>query len=340
MMAKTRIEWADAVWNPVTGCTKISDGCKNCYAERMAKRLRGRFGYPLDEPFAVTLHPDKLREPEAWKRGRRIFVCSMGDLFHEEVPFEFIDQVFFTMASAHQHIFMLLTKRPERMLEYYESRLFVVNDILRFGTRLMRIDLGGGWHLEFDPMNSNIWAGVTAEDQMRANKRIPVLIKVPASVHYVSVEPMLEMVSLIRAIGDPEEDDWDEVNSIQDENDDSEPEEFIEECEAECDWINYGNDLVANPEWVEWKQWRDMRAHWAKVGRCLDWVIVGGESGPGARPMNEQWARELKDQCEGVNVHFFYKQAPVDGKLVKMPALDGRVWNQVPGVAGNKAVAA
>jgi protein gp37 len=298
----------------------------------MAKRLRGRFGYPMDEPFRVTLHPDKLREPEAWKRGRRIFVCSMGDLFHEEVPFEFIDQVFITMMRCPQQTFMLLTKRPERMRKYYQSRLR--------DDGLLKIDLGGGWKMLGDMEKGNVWVGVSAETQKMAIKRVPVLINIPSPVHFVSVEPMLQLISLIRAMDEPEDEDWERVNQVECENDISEPEEFIEECEAECDWINYGNDLVVNPEWKEWYSWRALRAKWAKMGRCLQWVICGAESGPGARPMGEIWARELKDQCVGEDIPFFYKQGPVDGKLVKMPVLDGRVWDQVPGVAGGIKAAA
>src|SRR5690606_21334656 len=135
-MGQTRIEWADAVWNPITGCTPISEGCENCYARRMAKRLRGRYGYPKDDPFKVTLHPDKLSEPLKWKKPRRIFVCSMGDLFHEDVPFDYITKVFDVMCAWRWpnkeaerlgdeslledpgHTFMILTKRPERVDEW------------------------------------------------------------------------------------------------------------------------------------------------------------------------------------------------------------------------------
>ncbi len=117
----TKIEWTNEVWNPISGCTKVSDGCKNCYAERMAKRLAGRFGYPEGDPFKVTLHPSKLNEPIKWKKPRRIFVNSMSDLFHEDVPFEFISDVFMVMALNQHHIFQILTKRPDRMLEYFKK---------------------------------------------------------------------------------------------------------------------------------------------------------------------------------------------------------------------------
>ena len=114
-MAKTKIDWADKVWNPVTGCTKISDGCKNCYAERMSKRLAGRYGYPADKPFRVTLHPEKLDEPLKWKTPQKVFVCSMGDLFHEDMPIGILGAFFNIIANTPQHTYIILTKRPERM---------------------------------------------------------------------------------------------------------------------------------------------------------------------------------------------------------------------------------
>ena len=119
-MGRSNIEWTDYAWNPVSGCSPISAGCAHCYAERMATRLAGRAGYPVDKPFQVTLHPERLSEPLKWRKKRRVFVCSMGDLFHDDVPFEFIDRVFAVMASCGNDTFILLTKRPERMLAYYE----------------------------------------------------------------------------------------------------------------------------------------------------------------------------------------------------------------------------
>ncbi len=172
-MANTRIEWAEAVWNPVTGCTPISEGCKNCYAQRMAKRLAGRCGYPADEPFRVTLHSDRLDEPLKWKKPRRVFVCSMGDLFHEDVPDAWIDQLIWEMGHMLQkHTFLILTKRPERMRDWF---------IKAYAENLPY---------------PNLWLGVTAENQQRADERIPILLQIPAAVRFVSVEPMLGPVDL------------------------------------------------------------------------------------------------------------------------------------------------
>jgi len=170
---QTKIEWADMSWNPVTGCSKISAGCKNCYAERMAKRLAGRGGYPTEDPFSVTVHPDRLLDPAKWKKPRRIFVCSMGDLFHDDVPEDVINNVF-TVAERHpRHTFMFLTKRPKRMARAVMSK----------------------YHGRRTPQN--FWFGVTAENQEQADRRIPILLQVPAaSVRFVSVEPMLGPVDL------------------------------------------------------------------------------------------------------------------------------------------------
>lgn len=165
----TKIEWTDETWNPVTGCSKVSPGCKNCYAERMAKRLAGRFGYP-EKPhsFNVTLQPDRLEEPLRWRKPRMVFVCSMSDLFHPEVPEEYIWKVIEVAWKAKDHIFQILTKRPERMREVLTSSC---------------------WWNNATPQN--IWLGVTAENQETANERIPVLLSTPAAVRFVSVEPIL-----------------------------------------------------------------------------------------------------------------------------------------------------
>ncbi len=165
----TKIEWAQESWNPVTGCTKVSPGCKNCYAERRSKRLAGRAGYPRDNPFQVTLHPDRLEQPLHWKKPRRVFVCSMGDLFHEDVPFVFVANIIQVIKKCPQHKFIVLTKRPERLL--YFSKHHNTN-------------------------YPNLWLGVTAENQQQANKRITLLSQIPVAMRFVSVEPMLGAVDL------------------------------------------------------------------------------------------------------------------------------------------------
>ena len=431
-MTKTRIEWADTVWNPVTGCTPVSPGCAHCYARAMARRLAGRCGYPADEPFRVTLHPERLEEPLQWKKPRRVFVGSMSDIFHKEVPDKFLDRIFAVIALCPQHTFLILAKRPERMRLYltnasrpfaiqkamdeisvdlasksiseewrpvpgYEGSYEVSNHgrVRRVGggstkgrrnlegilrpratrggyrsvcfsmeaqlnqVRINRLVLeafagpppfpdaearylngnptdnrivnlcwgskkdnmadasrhgtAGVWmkgRAKFTPdqvaeirdlrakgmklddiaakFNTNrkhisaiclgrkyrpstipwplpnVWIAVTAEDQQRANERVPLLLQIPAAVRFVSVEPMLETVDL-------------------------------------SSWLP-----------------------------CLDWVICGCETGPQARPMEADWVRDLRDECTAAGVPFFLKAMRVDGRVVKLPELDGRKWDQVP----------
>lgn len=272
-MARTKIEWTDMTWNPVTGCTPISEGCQNCYAKRMAKRLAGRCGYPADDPFKVTLHPERLNEPLKWKTPRRVFVCSMSDLFHEDVPFEYIHVIWDIIKACPQHTFLILTKRPQRMAE-------VVNRI--YGLERL------GWSKGFW---DHVWLGVTAENQQHANERIPILLQIPAAVRFVSVEPMLGPVDLSK---------W---------------KPFDGECYCQDDPKGCKPRLSKNcPE------------------TAIDWVICGGETGPGARPMHPDWVRSLKDQCQDAGVPFFLKSLYIDGKIIKMPELDGRRYNEIPNV--------
>lgn len=194
-MANSKIEWTEKVWNPVTGCTPISPGCANCYAKRMANRLRGRYGYDKDEPFNVTTHYDKLRDPFHWKKSRHVFVCSMGDLFHQEVAFAVIDKITATIAVT-SHTYQILTKRPARMAEYmqYLDDNYAYDG---YGSFLMiKSPTGKG----FGPMPKwpieNLWLGVSCENQEWANERIPILLKIPAAVRFVSLEPLLGPIDL------------------------------------------------------------------------------------------------------------------------------------------------
>lgn len=186
----TKIEWTEETWNPVTGCTKISDGCKNCYAERMSKRLAGRYGYPpAPHNFDVTLHPDRLDEPLRWRKSRRVFVCSMGDLFHKDVPDWFINEVFNIMTLAPQHTFQVLTKRPTRMRQFVQDTRWLNRGLLEGETK-------------------NVWLGVTAENQEQADERIEVLRYTPAAVRFVSFEPLLGEVVVGRHIKGSIYDRW------------------------------------------------------------------------------------------------------------------------------------
>ena len=267
-MANSKIEWTDKTWNPVTGCTPISEGCKHCYAERMSKRLAGRCGYDKDEPFKVTFHPDKLDEPLRWRKPSRIFVCSMGDLFHEGVDDGLLCRVFDVMAVAEHHTFLILTKRPARMREFFARCV----------------------HGNFQ----SLWLGVTAENQQRADERIPILLQIPAAKRFVSIEPMLGPVDLTQ--------------------------------------IDIGGNVWINSLTGDCKSYHPYGGMWKINGskNKLDWVICGGETGPGARPMHPDWVRSLKDQCQQADVPFFLKSMHIDGKIVKLPELDGRRWGEFP----------
>ena len=239
----TDIEWTDETWNPTTGCDKISPGCKNCYAARMSKRLKA-MGQPKyqngDNGFELTLHPDMLKKdialPLRWKKPRKIFVNSMSDLFHKDVPTKFIVDVMYVMLTAHWHKFQILTKRSERLLK-------LNNEII--------------WW-------DNVWVGVSVENK-DYKFRIDHLRQTDARVKFLSLEPLLGPLGEL--------------------------------------------DLTS-----------------------IDWVIAGGESGPGCRPIEADWVREIRDQCVEQNVSFFFKQWGGSGKQKKKNGriLDGRTWEQFP----------
>lgn len=242
MVAKSAIEWTDATWNPVTGCTKISPGCDHCYAERFAERFRGVEGHPYEVGFDLSLRPERLSQPLKWRTPRMIFVNSMSDLFHKSVPEEFANRVFDTMEQADWHVFQVLTKRSSRMRSFINRRY---------------------------PRSAappHIWLGVSVEDERRRS-RIDHLRSTQATVRFLSLEPLIGPVG----------------------------------------HMNLDN---------------------------IHWVIVGGESGPHARPMQIQWAREVRDQCVHAAVPFFFKQwggiRPKSGGRL----LDGREWNELPFING------
>lgn len=170
-MSKSKIEWTDRTWNPVTGCTKVSQGCKNCYAERMYERFNGKGTFKN-----ITCHTNRLRQPLSWKKPSMVFVNSMSDLFHEDVPFEFINSVFSVMSDVNIHTYQILTKRPQRMLEFYEWK-------------------ADQFSIPWQP-SSNVWIGVSIEDQKAADERIPLLLKLPAAIRFLSCEPLLADVNL------------------------------------------------------------------------------------------------------------------------------------------------
>jgi len=305
MASESRIEWTDATWNPVTGCTPVSEGCTNCYAAAMAKRLNGTahagletchrcegkgydpYCYPLGKtpcgicggkkrlpvPFStVVCHPERLDQPLHWMRPRVVFVPSMGDLFHEGVPDAFILCCLQAMKDASRHTFLILTKRPQRMnsLLSYLAKLSQETPPEHWGN-------GGGWPYP------NVYLGVTAENQDRWDERAGILKDIPAAHRFVSVEPMLGPVA---------------GHGLR------------------------GYESVPDAPGMQF------------YAREIDCVIAGCESGPGRRPAPHDWFRRLRDQCEEMEVPFFLKQMGANedgtGRVVKLPKLDGVVYAETP----------
>ncbi len=331
MADRTTIEWTrsddgqpGSTWNPIRGCTRVSEGCRNCYAEVMAARFSdpGQWGHGLAQRVAlpgggtdhrwtgkVELVDTALDLPLRWRRPRRIFVNSTSDLFHENVPDEWIDKVFAVMALAPQHRFQVLTKRPERMQAYFAGRranFGRASEVLHEMPHPCSED-DHDWAVDqldgFDAtgrLMHQVWLGTSIENQAAAEERVPYLLETPAAVRFVSAEPLLGPVRLDRRMMVDDETYWDAL------------------CGQRGATVQH---LYIPPE---------------KTAR-LDWVICGGESGPGARPMHPDWARSLRDQCQAAGVPFFFKQwgewAPDTGPLStsRDPIMEGKapcaIWN-------------
>lgn len=237
MSSKSEIEWTEVTWNPVTGCSKISSGCRNCYAERMANRLKAMGSSRYKNGFDVTLHEDLLSRPKRWKKPRLVFVNSMSDLFHEKVPQEFINSIFETIAETPQHIYQILTKRSSRLLDLSKNL---------------------NW-------SENVWMGVSVENQ-ETKSRINDLVKIPARTRFISCEPLLENLPNLPLNG-------------------------------------------------------------------IHWVIVGGESGPNARTMEEWWVNNILQQCKSASVPFFFKQWGGFHKKQNGRKLNNKTYNELPMIA-------
>jgi protein gp37 len=243
MSDQSKIEWTDATWNPVRGCTKISPGCKYCYAERFAERFRGVVGHPYEHGFDLRLVPEKLLQPLYWQRPRMIFVNSMSDLFHEQVPDDYIFEVVKVMARANWHTFQVLTKRSNRMMQLLSTRLRDMSQL------------------------THIWWGVSVENKKHGLPRVADLSAAAARIRFLSIEPLLEDLGQVPLSG-------------------------------------------------------------------IAWVIVGGESGPGARPMQQAWVVSLRDQCRRARVPFFFKQWGGTQKSRSGRLLAGRTYDEFPRLTG------
>ncbi len=239
MSLGSSIEWTDATWNPVRGCTKIAAGCKHCYAETFAERFRGVKGHPYEQGFDLRLVPEKLEDPLRWPKPRRVFVNSMSDLFHPGIPDDYVDAVAQVMIAAPWHTFQVLTKRAERMGAMLAARL------------------------RFAASQPHIWWGVSVENRRDGLPRIDHLRTAPAAVRFLSVEPLLEDLGELNLDG-------------------------------------------------------------------VGWVIVGGESGPGARPMDEKWVLSIRDQCRRAGVPFFFKQWGGTRKRARGRLLQGVIYDEFP----------
>jgi protein gp37 len=307
---KTRIEWTDATWNPVTGCTRVSEGCRHCYIERTPPfRMAGR-KFSTGEVGGTTgvlLHPERLAQPLHWRKPRRVFVNSLADLFHDDVPDAFLARMFAVMAATPQPTYQILTKRPARM------RSFLVDQCRCGAGHPAGVHLLSAMSWAATPHNPdyvpglttdavrdgsagysfgrplpNVWLGVSTEDQRTADQRIPILLDpmLPAAVRWISAEPLLGPIDL----------DGPLVNGHRPR-------------------LTYW--LTGRPHWgAEERQPSGLVLQPLEIGPKLDWVVVGGESGPGARPMHPDWARSLRDQCAAAGVPMLFKQwgewAPAD----------------------------
>jgi protein gp37 len=311
----TKIPYIDETLNPITGCTKVSPGCDHCYAEKMAVRIcrmnSSKYINNIDSGAwngHISLHPSDFLKPFSWKKPRKVFICSMGDLFHDKVPFEWIDMVMSMIAVLPQHTFLVLTKRPKRMHEYFSP--VKENLIERWADQTYELGEMGIADKDDDtdapasfiynrldsewPMK-NLWIGVTAENQDMANYRIPYLLNTPAAIRFVSVEPMLTRVDLTN-------------------------------IETLTGLGTMGINALAGVQW-----YKDIDTDkYNTACNKLDWVICGCESGPGHRPMLCSWVDDLKNQCTYKNVPFFYKQAYIGNKKYEMPLLNSRVYKEMP----------
>lgn len=303
-MGNTSIEWTDKTWGPVVGCTRKSPGCEHCYAEELAARnvlmsaaLGRRSVYlPVVDAQrrrwnrAIELLPDRLLQPLSFKPGTQVFVCSMSDLFHEGVPFDYIRQVWGVMASTPAVTYQVLTKRPERMVEFLA---WLEREGLPVGVGAHTLSTEARRAADDGPLR-NAWLGTSVEDQQRADERVPLLLDAPAAVRFLSVEPLLGELNI-------------------------------------RPWLQA--KFPRGPGLLNGRAY--MRSHGSNV---VDWVIVGGESGPGARPLDPAWVRSLRDQCaeevsgRDAGAAFFFKQWGGVRKGKAGRVLDGRTHDAMPGV--------
>lgn len=335
MSTSTKIEWtrsddgtAGATWNPVTGCSEVSEGCDNCYAKTFAERWRGIPGHPFEQGFEVRLWPERIGLPLRWRKPRRVFVNSMSDLFHKDVPDGFVARVFAVMVAAPAHTFQVLTKRHARMRSLLSNTDFWT---------AVSGELAQLWAVDDPPAPLRmippwIWIGVSVDNQKWADTRIPALLDVPAAVRFLSCEPLLGPVDLSA---------WMPAGY--------------------CRWRCSGCRRFYSGEWQETCPGCGRVGYWSGShpgnqrpnGQPINWVICGGESGRKARPMHPDWARSLRDQCQAARVPYFFKQwgahAPESARAwtesdgtprgaISFIDTQGRSWTRTPKLAPSDAV--
>jgi protein gp37 len=344
MSDKSSIEWTDATWNPVRGCDEISPGCDNCYARVFAERFRGVPGHPYERGFDPRLAPDKLTEPVKWRAPRRIFVDSMSDLFHEDFPFDYIASCFGVMAACPQHTFQVLTKRPERAAEFFSAPVGLETreeSVAGYASRLADLvwDARGSEEWRYPALHGrsvanrrawpgwplpNVHIGTSIANQRDAETNIPYLLQIPAAVRFLSVEPLIGPVNIreyLMSGADP----------------------------GRCANCGQGHGFSRCPNYGGVAKTRSGAVPCTEFRRqdfAIAWVIVGGESGPGARPCDVAWIRSIVAQCKAVGVPVFVKQlgakpesdgfADLNGRIARGPrriVLDDRKggdWNEWP----------
>lgn len=361
MADSSTIEWTDATWQPITGCAIVSPGCTNCYAMKLAgtrlRNLPSRKGLTVQTKAApvwngkVRLNEEWLTQPLTWRRPRKIFVCAHGDLFAEGVPDEWIDRVFAVMALCPQHTFQVLTKRPARMREWFEERwqpttaqriefpglpAIDMPAQVEGDDRHERVYQAAGEFLDLDTVSDrfwnpdgsrkwpgwplpNVWLGVSAEDQRRADERVPDLLATPAAVRFVSAEPLLgpiNFTALDVMCGDGEMDALHQISAAE---------------HWRTHWAPEATGTTLEEAIEGFEDFGFSYPPSEALPPRLDWVIVGGESGPGARPMHPDWARQIRDACAAAGVAFLFKQwgawAPSSlGAEIARASQEERVW--------------
>lgn len=320
----TKIEWTDKTWNPVAGCTKISEGCKNCYAEKIANRLQHissteNYKFCLtDKKWNGHITLGDLEKPKKWKKPMMIFVCSMGDLFHENVEFRWLEKIWETICSTPRHTYQILTKRPQRILEFYK---YLGEKIKKSG--LDSVPSNSDNALDYIDTPKHVWIGISVENQKAANERIPILLEIPAKVRFLSCEPLLEEIDLSRFLPECYE------GIHPDKGKTLYPKYFMVTCDN-CGWIGSSGHLDGGEPIADTGDYNDCYCpscganeyKWKEdSSKKINWVIAGPETGIKARPMKYEWIFSLYKQCKISGTAFFDKKNILGKNVQEFPII-------------------